>query len=306
MKKIDPNSVLIGVLLCAVVFLFVCAKHKKELTLDKSTVEKTRIKENNCKPVSDDYLTSHFDYQQLRKRMESKYAYCTPIEWGEVVHGVKTRLNTDKKVIALTFDACGFREDGYDSELIEYLRREKIPATLFISGKWIDKYPEIFKRLSDDPLFEIGNHGLEHKPCSVNGRSVYRIEGTGNVGEVVDEIEKNARKIYDITGKKPVYYRSGTAFYDVVATKIADELGYVIVGFNVLGDAGAKFSREEVNEAFLGAEPGSIIIAHMNHPESETAEGVKLAIPELRIKGFTFVKLSDYELRPPKSTVNTE
>jgi len=36
---------------------------------------------------------------------------------------------------------------------------------------------------------------------------------------------------------------------------------------------------------------------HMNHPEGETAEGLMEAIPELRKRGFKFVKLSEYDLR---------
>jgi hypothetical protein len=35
----------------------------------------------------------------------------------------------------------------------------------------------------------------------------------------------------------------------------------------------------------------------MNHPESETAGGVIEAIPELKKRGFRFVKVSEYGLR---------
>jgi hypothetical protein len=34
----------------------------------------------------------------------------------------------------------------------------------------------------------------------------------------------------------------------------------------------------------------------MNHPESETFEGVKIAIPQLLDKGFKFVKLENCKL----------
>jgi peptidoglycan/xylan/chitin deacetylase (PgdA/CDA1 family) len=47
----------------------------------------------------------------------------------------------------------------------------------------------------------------------------------------------------------------------------------------------------------LKAPPSSIILLHMNHPESETAEGVIEAIPELKKRGVRFVKLSEYGLR---------
>lgn len=244
-----------------------------------------------------DILEGEIEYQELRKRIILEFKDKRPIRWAEVVPGVKTRIDTDKKIIALTLDACGSQGDGYDSALIDYLVANNIPATLFINARWIDKNPEIFKKLAANPLFEIENHGFEHKPCSVNGKSAYGISGTNDTGEVVDEIERNSRKIEELTGRKPEFYRSGTAYYDEVAVEIAEKLGVTVTGFSVLGDRGATFSKDEVSNALLSSSSGSIIICHMNHPEKETAEGLILAIPQLLKKGFRFVKLSDYNLK---------
>lgn len=237
------------------------------------------------------------DYQHLKQKIIFEFGNQSPVKWAEVVPGVKTRIDTDENVIALTFDACGSKNDGYDSVLINYLVKNNIPATLFINARWIDKNPAIFKQLARNPLFEIANHGFEHKPCSASGKSIYKIQGTRNAGEVVDEIEKNGRKIKALTGRKPKYYRSGTAYYDEVGVKIAERLGYEVAGFSVLGDCGATYSRKQVKNALLSATAGSMIICHMNHPEKETAEGVIEAIPELKKRGFKFVKLSDYSLK---------
>ena len=70
-----------------------------------------------------------------------------------------------------------------------------------------------------------------------------------------------------------------------------------VVHFSVLGDAGATYTRKEVKGALLQAPPLSIVLMHMNHPQGETAEGLIEAIPELKKKGFRFVKLSEYPLR---------
>ena len=181
-----------------------------------------------------------------KERLVAAYKNQTPKEWGERVAGVKTQLDTSEKVIALTFDACGGPRGGrVDTVLIEFLRKEKIPATLFISGSWIDANPAVFKTLAADPLFEIENHGLAHKPCSVNGNKAYGIKGTASVAELVDEIEKNGRKIEAVTGGKPKFYRPGTAYCDEVAVKVAGELGYEVVNYNVLGDAGATCAAGE-------------------------------------------------------------
>ena len=235
---------------------------------------------------------------QTRERIVSTFSGKSPKEWGEVVKGVKTRLGTNQKVIALTFDACGGpRGSGYDAKLINYLKSEKIPATLFISGRWIDANPEIFKELAKEPLFEIENHGLNHKPCSVNGRSAYGIAGTKGVDKIFDEIEQNATKIETLTSRKPKYYRPGTAHSDEICVEIANTLGYEVVNFSVRGDAGVTYSKSQVKEALLNAPPSSIVLLHMNQPEGETAEGLIEAIPELEKRGFGLVKLSDCNLK---------
>ena len=238
------------------------------------------------------------DYELLKQKICLKYRGAEPKKWGENVSGVKTRLATSDKVIALTFDACGSHKGmGLDSRLVAFLEKERIPATLFINARWIEPNRAAFDRLAANPLFEIGNHGYRHKPASVNGKSVYGINGTKSAGDLVDEIELNARLIETLTGKKPRFYRSGTAYYDEVAVNIASDLGEEIAGFSVLGDAGATFSREQVRKALLSAPAGAIVIMHMNHPESGTADGVMDAVPELRKRGFRFVKLSDYPLQ---------
>jgi len=235
---------------------------------------------------------------QTKEKIVSAFSGKIPKEWGEKVKGVKTRLNTDQKVLALTFDACGgLKGNGYDTRLIEYLGSEKIPATLFISGRWIDANQNIFQKLAKNPLFEIENHGLNHKPCSINGRSVYRIEGTKNVNELVDEIEQNGIRIQKLIGRKPKFYRPATAYCDEIGVEVANGLGYEVVNFSIRGDAGATYSKDQVKRALLNASPTSIILMHMNHPEGETAEGLMEAIPELRKRGFKFVKLSEYDLR---------
>lgn len=76
--------------------------------------------------------------------------------WGEFVKG-DDDIVTNKKLLALTFDACGGPHgSGYDVELITYLEKMKIPATLCVSGRWIDANYATFLNLSKNSLFEIG------------------------------------------------------------------------------------------------------------------------------------------------------
>lgn len=222
-----------------------------------------------------------------------------PAQWGENVTGVVTRFQTGTKEIALTLDACGGspRSSQYDAGLIDFLIQNRIPATLFINARWIDTNPEIFARLAANPLFEIGNHGTAHRPLSVGGKSVYNIAGTASEAEVIAEIEGNSRKIEQLSGKRPLFFRSGTAYYDDEAVRIAREKGVEIAGFAVVADAGATLGASEVAERIKNARSGDIIIAHMNHPESGTREGIVEAVNTLRKAGFEFVRLGDVKNR---------
>lgn len=245
------------------------------------------------------FASSQFQsVENLKKDLTALYAGVKPTGWGENVTGVRTKLDTDQKVIALTFDACGSKNgNGVDSRLVDFLISEQIPATLFINSRWIDANAELFRRLAANPLFEIANHGSIHKPASINGRSAYGINGTKNVAELVDEIELNARKIEAISGVRPKLYRSGTAYYDEVAVQVSEKLGHQVAGYSLLGDAGATWSGAAVKTALLKAKSGDIALFHINHPKSDTGEGVMAALPELKKRGFRFVKMSEYPLK---------
>jgi len=244
--------------------------------------------------------TSDLDYEKLKAEIVSQFKDASPGKFGPFVKGVFEDIVTDENILAFTFDACGGRHgNGYDKELIDWLRSQKIQATLFVGGLWIDAHPDLMKELAQDTLFEIENHGLRHRLCSINGQSMYGIRGTENVGQAVDEIELNARKIEQITHRKPVFYRSATATTDEACGEIAKALGERIIGYDVLsGDAIAGTAAEVIRNNIVGkARQGAIVIMHMNHPEWNGFEALKEAIPRLREMGYTFVKLQDRALK---------
>ncbi len=246
-------------------------------------------------PATAETLPSH---EPQHQQLLAPYHRVTPNEWGERVTGVKNRLATNERVLVLTLDACGSTKGmGYDQRMIDFLINNRIPATLFMNLRWVEANPAIFAALAANPLFEIANHGAWHKPASVNGKRIYGIQGTASAAELLDEIEINARRIQQLTGTRPRYYRSGTAYYDEVAVAISQKLKHAVIGYSVLGDAGATYTAQQVRHALLQAKPGDIILAHMNHPASGTADGVMAAIPELRKRGYRFVHLHDYPLQ---------
>ena len=233
---------------------------------------------------------------EFKAEMMETYGASIPTEWGERVTGVINSIDTQEKVIALTFDACGGGSlgNGFDEPLIRFLIEYDVPATLFISGNWIDNNMDTFTELARIPSFSIQNHGHQHKPLSIQGESAYGIPGTGSVVEAIDEIYRNHIKITEVTGKKPLYFRSGTAYYDDVAVKIANEFGNVVVNYSVVGDGGATFSQQKVENALLNAKSGSIVLLHMNRPDKNIAQGVMAAVIQMREEGFSFVTLDEY------------
>ncbi|MDQ0415920.1 peptidoglycan/xylan/chitin deacetylase (PgdA/CDA1 family) [Croceifilum oryzae] len=231
--------------------------------------------------------------------IRSQFKNATPTQWGEKMPGIISKLPTNEKVIALTFDACGGKHgDGYDIEIMQFLQENQIPATLFLNSRWIETHTELTKQLANNPLFEIENHGSEHRPLSMNGRSVYGIQGTKNLDGIIQEVIVNHRLIEKTTGKAPRFFRSGTAYYDDIAVQVAKRLGEQIAGFHITGDAGATFNQAQVKNAMLQAKPGSIILLHMNQPRGDTAEGIKEAIPLLKQQGYRFVKMDQYISAP--------
>ena len=87
------------------------------------------------------------------------------------------KLPKGEKLIALTLDLCeaAYEISGYDGAVIDYLRRHKVKATLFVGGKWLDHHNERAQQLLLDPLFEIGSHGWSHQNLRrLSGRALDR------------------------------------------------------------------------------------------------------------------------------------
>ena len=238
------------------------------------------------------------EYLAFRNTVMAEFAKVPAGKFSEFLKRRHADQGGGQKVLALTFDACGGRHSGYNKALIDYLRKEQIPATLFVTGIWIEKNKETFAELSKDPLFEIENHGLLHRLCSTQGRSKYGVYPTHSLGDVIDEMELNARKIQGLTGRRPVFFRSATAYTDELSMKVAQRLGMEVVSYDVLsGDAMHASAKTMSANILAGARHGAVVIMHFNHPEWAEEKALEMAVPELRRRGFAFGKLEDFNVR---------
>ena len=73
-------------------------------------------------------------------------------------------------------------------------------------------------------------------------------------------------------------------------------MGYKIAGFSVNADAGATLKRRQIEERLSHVTGGDVIIAHMNKPASDTAEGLSSGLLALLRRGLVFVRLDQVEL----------
>ena len=215
----------------------------------------------------------------------------------ETHHRLARAEASNGQEVALTFDACGGR---YDTELIALLVAHRIPATLFVTKKWLDRNPAGAAELLAHPdLFDLEDHGSAHVPAIVGaGRRVYGIPGASDVAGLQAEVAGGAQAITAVSGRAPRYYRGATAMYDARSTQTIEAMGYRIAGFSVNADAGATLSQTNVAARLRGIKGGDIVIAHMNKPASGTAKGFAAALPELLARGLRFVKLADARLQP--------
>jgi peptidoglycan/xylan/chitin deacetylase (PgdA/CDA1 family) len=200
------------------------------------------------------------------------------------------------KKIALTLDACSGK---FDDDLIEFLIQKRIPTTIFATKKWLDENPKglsIIKAHLD--LFDVEDHGEKHIPAIIGvGRKVYGIPGEPDVIHLRREVSAGALAVEEATGIAPHWYRSATAEYDPQAINEIDKMGYKIAGFSVNADAGATLKKVAIEKKLEHVKDGDVIIAHMNKPASDTAEGLAVGLAYLLKTGFSFVRLDQVDLK---------
>src|SRR5256885_1576200 len=81
--------------------------------------------------------------------------------------------------------------------------------------------------------------------------------------------------------------------YDDRVVQIARSIGLRTVEYDLpSGDPGAP-TNKLVEWVLEKAQPGSIVVMHLNHVRFHTADALPEIIAGLRARGFTFVKVSD-------------
>ncbi len=128
-------------------------------------------------------------------------------------------VETDKKQVAISFDAAWGNDDT--QQLIDILGEYKVPATFFVVGAWVDKYPESVKALADAG-HQIQNHSNTHPHMPQLSKA-----------QMVDEINSCNKKIETITGKCPTLLRPPYGDYDNTLIETLNELNMSTIQWDV-------------------------------------------------------------------------
>jgi len=188
-------------------------------------------------------------------------------------------------MIALTFDACPTGKlNEYDEKVIDVLVKENVPATLFMSGRWVEKNPEKSKLLASYPQFEIAAHSYYHP---------HMMEKDDE--RVLRELKRTQTLIKRITGRTPRYFRPPFGEVDERIAKIAAGAGLITVQYDIAsGDPDPGLSPQKIVRSVLrDAKGGSIIVFHMNGNGVHTADILPQIINGLREKGFSLVTIGE-------------
>lgn len=212
-------------------------------------------------------------------------------------------VQTKEKKVTLTFDAdlspymlqqlkSGKVKSWYNKELIEELKNENIPATLFLTGMWIENYASETKTLSENSLFEIGNHSYSHPAFSEH---CYKLAINKEVNDRI-EIIKTDELLKKYVQNYVKYFRFPGLCSEKDDVDIVNKNSYTVIGGNILGGDGFQNDKNKIVKNVLrNVRPGSIVVLHMiggpNAPK--TSEAMPIIIKKLREKGYEFVKVSD-------------
>ncbi|MEU0243900.1 polysaccharide deacetylase family protein [Streptomyces sp. NPDC006235] len=212
-------------------------------------------------------------------------------------HGPRTRGRT----VALTFDAdmtagqgaraaAGERFDH--PRLIATLRTLKVPATVFMTGRWAEQYPDQARSIGRDPLFEVANHSYSHYAYT---RDCY---GLPTVPEQM--MRSDVERAYAAFRKAGVvdpmpYFRFPGGCYDRRALKALTPTGVTAVQWDVVGGDAFETDPDVVARQVLGGvRPGSVVVLHCTRSAAPATErAVRAIVPGLRREGYRFVKVSE-------------
>ena len=197
-----------------------------------------------------------------------------------LVHGSR-----HSRKVALTFDACPTSHvPGFSPAIVEYLAREQVPATFFISGRWAEAHPHELAQLEAVPFFEIALHGYRH----------HKLLGASEAA-ILAEIQDGQKALVRLGAQPHALFRPPFGDQPRVLAATARAAGVTPVLWDVApGDPNPKETAADIERDVLRqVQGGSIIVLHVNGRGVGTAAALPALVPRLRERGFHFATVGE-------------
>jgi peptidoglycan/xylan/chitin deacetylase (PgdA/CDA1 family) len=214
-----------------------------------------------------------------------------------VEHGPRTGNR-----VALTFDAdmtdamlyklrVGQVKSYANLRIIDLLEREQIPAMFFLTGKWVERYPDVTRRLAGNPRFELGNHTYGHEAFTANCYGLPQVPGTG----MTEDVTKTFSVIEPYGGRQTRYFRFPGLCHDGAALAALAPLGLTVVDGDVVSADPFATAWQPIVEAVLSqVQPGSVVIMHVTEANAAmTDDALPHILAGLRERGLVPAPLSE-------------
>lgn len=189
-------------------------------------------------------------------------------------------VDTEDKRIALSFDAAWGNEDT--RKILDILIDNNVKATFFMTGEWIEKYPEDVKAIFAEG-HELGNHSMNHLQMS-----------TLSSEECAKEIQKPHDKVKELTGYEMKVFRPPYGDYNNILLDTAESLNYHTIQWDVDSLDWKDYGVENIIDTVCNHKHlnnGSIILMH--NGATYTADALDQLIKNLKSQGFVFSLISD-------------
>ena len=197
--------------------------------------------------------------------------------------------------IALTFDLCPVKKSpGYDQALVDYLIQHQIPATFFMSGKWIAKHDAEVEHLLGIEYFEIGTHGEVHAHLPMH-----------NAEEQQKEIHAPVRLLSEHYAHDATLFRPPYGEYNDTTVDVVKLLGLRFIQWSIeSGDPDPTLTADQILARIeKRAKPGSIVVLHANGKGKQTRAVIERltteVLPRKSLKPMTVSELLACKQRNP-------
>lgn len=189
------------------------------------------------------------------------------------------KVQTDKKLLAISFDAAWGNEDTKD--LLDILKRHHVKATFFMTGGWVDQYPEDVKRILAEG-HDLGNHSQNHKQMSSLSKE-----------EIDQEILSVHDKVKELTGYNMKLFRPPYGDYNSELIQEVQTLGYYPIQWSVDSLDWKDLGVDEIiNKVCRHKDLGNGAIILCHNGAKYTKDALDALLTKLE-QEYTFVPISD-------------